>query len=57
MPEPLDFATVWVVALKGVEDGEYVYSVTHLDVSEGDAPTLLVRIRKEFDAWDVTRIQ
>jgi hypothetical protein len=57
LPRPLDFATAWVVALKGVEEGEYVYNVTHLDVSEGDAPALLVRIRKEFNAWDVTRIQ
>jgi hypothetical protein len=45
------------VALKGVEVEEYVYSVTNLDVSEGDAPTLLVRIGKEFNAWRVTRIQ
>jgi hypothetical protein len=53
LPEPLDFDTVWVVALKGVEGGEYVYSVTHLDISRGNAPTLLVRINKEFDAWQV----
>jgi hypothetical protein len=57
LPRPLDFATAWVVALKGVEVEEYVYSVTNLDVSEGDAPTLLVRIGKEFNAWRVTRIQ
>jgi hypothetical protein len=57
LPRPLDFATAWVVALKGIEEGEYVYSVTHLDVSEGDAPAFLVRIGKEFNAWDVTRIQ
>jgi hypothetical protein len=57
LPRPLDFASAWVVALKGVEEGEYVYSVTHLDVSEGNAPVLLVRIAKEFNAWGVTRIQ
>lgn len=57
LPQPLHFATAWVVGLKGVEEGEYVYSVAHLDVSGGDAPTLLVRINKEFDAWNVTRIQ
>lgn len=57
LPEPLEFATVWVVGLKGVEDGEYVYSIVHLDVSNGDAPIILVRITKEFDAWDVTRVQ
>jgi hypothetical protein len=57
LPKPLHFAAAWVVALIGVEKGEYVYSVTDLDVGAGDAPTLLVHISKEFDAWEVTRIQ
>jgi hypothetical protein len=57
LPKPLNFATAWVVALQCVKDGEYVYGVAHLDVSEGDAPMLLVRIAKEFNAWRVTRIQ
>jgi hypothetical protein len=57
LPKPLHFAAVWVVVLQGVEAGEYVYGVTHLDVSEGDAPTVLVRIRKDFDAWDARRTQ
>ena len=57
LPDPLHFATVWVVALQKVEDGAYVYAVTNLDVSEGDAPTLLVRIAKEFDRWEVTWVQ
>jgi hypothetical protein len=57
LPKPLDFASVWVAALQGVEEGEYVYGVAHLDVSEGDAPMLLVRIGKEFNAWGVARIQ
>jgi hypothetical protein len=57
LPESLHFATVWVVSLQGVEDDEYVYNVTHLDVSEGDAPSMLVRIRKDFNAWEVKPIQ
>jgi hypothetical protein len=57
LPDPLHFATVWVVALQKVEDGAYVYAVTNLDVSDGVAPTLLVRIGKEFDAWDVVWVQ
>ena len=57
LPKPMHFAAVWVVALQGVEAGEYVYAVTHLDVSEGNAPTLRVRIRKDFDAWEVTPVQ
>jgi hypothetical protein len=58
LPDPLLFATVWVVGLQRVEDdGAYVYGVTNLDVSEGHAPTMLVRISPEFDAWTVTKIQ
>lgn len=57
LPDPLLFATVWVVGLQGVDAGEYVYGVTHLDLSEGDAPTLLVRIRENFGAWEVKRAQ
>jgi hypothetical protein len=57
LPKPLHFAAVWVVALQGVEAGEYVYAVTHLDVSEGDAPTVLVRIRKDFSAWEARLTQ
>lgn len=57
LPDPLYFAAVWVVGLQGVDEGEYIYSVTHMDVSEGNAPTFLVRIRKDFEAWDVRRIQ
>jgi hypothetical protein len=57
LPEPLHFAAVWVVGLQLVASGEYVYGVTCLDVSDGDAPALLVRIRKDFDGWEVTRVQ
>lgn len=57
LPAPLGFAAVWVVGLQGVEAGEYVYAVTELDVSEGDAPVSLVRIAKNWDAWQVTLLQ
>jgi hypothetical protein len=58
LPDPLHFATVWVVSfLKRTDDGEYVYGVTHLDVSKGNAPTFLVRIAKDFDAWEVEGVQ
>lgn len=57
LPEPLLFAAVWVVGLHGVEDGEYVYNVACLDISEGDAPAFLIRINKAFDGWNVTRVQ
>jgi hypothetical protein len=46
LPDPLLFATVWVVGLRSFEDGEYVYGVTNLDLTEGNAPTLLVRISR-----------
>jgi hypothetical protein len=58
LPDPLHFATVWVVCfLKRTDDGEYIYGVTHLDVSKGDAPTFLVRIAKDFDSWEVVGVQ
>jgi hypothetical protein len=57
LPDPLHFAAVWVVGLQGVEAGKYVYGVTNLDLTEGNAPTLLVRINEDFGAWEVTRTQ
>ena len=57
LSKPLLFAAVWAVGLQCVEDSEYVYNVTCLDITEGDAPTFLVRINKSFDGWLVTRIQ
>jgi len=39
LPDPLHFAAVWVVGLLQIEAGQYVYGVTNLDVSEGDAQT------------------
>ena len=58
LPNPLHFEAVWVISLQKVEaDGAYTYGVTHLDLSEGDAPTFIVRIAKDFDAWEVTRLQ
>lgn len=57
LPDPLHFAAAWVAGLQGVEADEYVYGVTHLDVSGGNAPTFLVRIGKDFDAWEVRPMQ
>jgi hypothetical protein len=57
LPQPLRFDDVWVAGLQRVEDGEYVYAVTQLDLSHRDAPTWLVRIRPDFEGWRVTRFQ
>ena len=57
VPEEIDFEAVWVVGLQGVKDGEYVYGVTRLDLSRGNAPVWLVRIAKDFDGWEVEPIQ
>jgi hypothetical protein len=57
LPETLHFEAVWVVSLQGVEVGEYVYGVTRLDLSRGNAPTWRVRIGKDFDAWEIEPIQ
>jgi hypothetical protein len=52
-----DFDGVWVVGLQRVEDGAYVYGVTQLDVSDGDAATWSVRIRANFKKWEIKRLQ
>jgi hypothetical protein len=57
LPDPLHFAVVWVVGLHHIEAGEYVYSVTQLDMSDGDAPIWLIRIAGDFNSWTVERIQ
>jgi hypothetical protein len=57
LPENLHFADVWAAGLIDTAGGEYVYAVTRLDVSQGNAPIWSVRIRKTFDAWEVEPIQ
>jgi hypothetical protein len=58
LPSPLYFAIVWVVGLHQAQaGGEYVYGVTQLDVSEGNAMIWHVRIGKDFDSWRVEAIQ
>jgi hypothetical protein len=52
-----DFAAIWVVGLHLVEDGQYIYSVSELDASNGTAPTWLVHVAKEFNSWVVQRFQ
>jgi hypothetical protein len=53
----VDFEAIWVVGLQRVEDGDYIYAVTSLDLSWGDAPTWFVRIGNGFDSWRVERCQ
>lgn len=48
LPKPLHFEAVWVAAFERLDEGDYVYQVVHLDVSEGDAPVMRVRIAKDF---------
>lgn len=57
LPRPLHFAAVWVVSFQGLNRSEYVYNLAHLDLSEGNAPAVRVRIGQNFDIWEVTRIQ
>ncbi|MGB7127377.1 MAG: hypothetical protein WBD42_11200 [Methylovirgula sp.] len=53
----LYFGAVWVVGLQRSRADRYVYGVTLLDLSGGNAPTWLVHIGKDFDAWTVEPIQ
>jgi hypothetical protein len=57
LPDTLYFKAVWVVGLEMVDSREYVYNVVHLDISEGDAPVIRVRIAEDFASWIATRVQ
>ena len=57
LPDPLHFAVVWVVGLHRAEAGRYVYGVTQLDLSNGNAPAWLVSIGADFCSWSIERIQ
>jgi hypothetical protein len=57
LPDPLYFDDVWVVGLYGVENAEYVYAVTQLDLSSGNAPAYTVRINPDFTDWVVKELQ
>jgi len=58
LPSPLLFDTVWVVGFFMIETGGvYVYNLTLLDVTGGNAPAFLLRIAPDFDAWNVEQIQ
>lgn len=57
LPEPLHFDSVWVTALQGVENGDYIYTASQLDLSQGHVPAWRVRIRKDFDSWEVATVQ
>jgi hypothetical protein len=55
LPEPLDFEEV--MNLQPIDEGNYVYAVTCLDLSEGNAPTWCVRINRDFSSWTVNTMQ
>jgi hypothetical protein len=57
LPYPLDFETVWVVSLQHPEPSGYIYAVTRLTPSAGDAPTWRVNLAADFIAWTVDPIQ
>jgi len=57
LSEPLDFDAVWVVALNGVQNGEYAYNVTRLDLRRGNAPVWRVTIAPDFTSWRVEPVQ
>jgi hypothetical protein len=57
LPEPLHFEAVWVVGLLKAEAAGYTYGVTRLDLRRGNAPTWMVIINKDFDAWNVMAVQ
>lgn len=57
LPE-LDFEQVLVVGLqRAEEDGSYIYGVTALDISAGNAPMWLICVNPDFETWQVQRLQ
>ena len=56
---PLYFDEVRAAGRQMVDDGEYVYGVAQLksQTGGGDAPTWLVRIGRNFNAWIAQRVQ
>jgi hypothetical protein len=57
LPDPLYFNAVWVIGFEKIDGGDYIYQAVHLDVSDGDALVVRVRIAKDFASWTVTRVQ
>ena len=57
LPDPLFFDAVWAISLQRVEDGRYIYGVTFLDISAGNAPTYHVTISENFESWQVEEVQ
>lgn len=58
LPAPIHFESVWVVGLQGVEETDkYIYAVTELDLSHGNAPAWRIRVGKDFNAWEVELIK
>jgi hypothetical protein len=53
----VDFKDVWVVGLSGEVKDEYVYGVTQLDLRDGNTPICVVRIGRDFNSWEVERLQ
>lgn len=51
----VDFESVWVMGLQNVIDGKYNYSVTQLNAN--GCPIWQIYINKNFNDWDIKRIQ
>lgn len=50
------FDAIWCLGLEGVENGEYIYWITRLEVA-AYSPAWKVRINEDFIDWTITHIQ
>lgn len=57
LPAPLLFEAVWVVGLQIVQNDEYFYNITRLDLREGNAPAWRVHIAQDFLSYKVEVVQ
>jgi hypothetical protein len=57
LPNPLYFTQVWVINLQCCKDETYTYNVVLLENDGTNAPSFQVSINKDFDSWEIMRVQ
>jgi hypothetical protein len=55
--QPQLFDSIWIMSLQVVENGEYVYGVAALDISQANCPCFIITIASDFNTWTVRQIQ
>lgn len=56
LPRILGYDAVWVITRQASKDREYVYGISHLDLSFEHCPVWFITIPNKFDRWTVRQI-